>query len=108
MNDDDRDRHSKPLPYKSSKGRTRSYIKDADLQIQIPHREMTRMENAEIFKRLYAHYSKKDRAGKNEADAPDVVAEVQSEMENAKNTYDMMMDISNSIAEAYKELKKLQ
>ena len=112
MNEESGDRISKLLPYKSSKVQSRSFIKDGDLQIQVPQtKKAARMENAEAFSKLYTHYANQvsqTEASKGAEQTPNVVQEMQHEMEEAKVTYNMMMDISNSIAEAYKDLKNLQ
>lgn len=112
MSEDNSNRHSRLLPYKSSKVRTRSFIKDDDLQIQVPPtKEAVRGENIEAFRNIYAHYSR--LVGQTQTDRPtekkpNVLEEVKSDMEEAKLTYDTMMDISHAIVEAYKDLKKLK
>lgn len=112
MKEEDGNRISKLLPYKASKTQSRSFIKDADLQIQVPQtKESIQAENMEAFRNIYAHYTNKinqSKAGKQTEQTANLVQEVQHEMEEAKLTYHMMMDISNSIAEAYKDLKNLQ
>ena len=112
MNEEGGDRISKLLPYKASKVQSRSFIKDGDLQIQVPQtKEAAHAENAEAFKNIYAHYSSQisqSQTTKSAEATTNIVQEVKHEMEEAKVTYNMMMDISNSIAEAYKDLKNLQ
>lgn len=96
--------------FDTTRARSHSFIKDGDLQIQFAHtKETNQAENMEVFKNLYAHYTSKIKKAPNPApEKPNAVQEVTHEMEEAKITYNMMMDISHSIAEAYKDLKKLE
>lgn len=100
---------SKLQPYQNPKFQPRSYIKDADLQIQVSHsNEAIYAQNIEAFKNIYAHYTKQiTKAVKTPTENP-AVQEVENEMEEAKETYNLMMDISNSISEAYQDLKNLK
>lgn len=110
MSEEDGHNTSSFSAYHTSKAAARPYIKDADLQIHMPEsKEAIRAKNMETFKNIYAHYANQ-RARKNSphAEAASVAHEVQHEMEEAKLTYAMMMDISHAISEAYNELKKGQ
>lgn len=112
MSDEGGERISKLLPYKASKVHSRSYIKDDDLQIQLSQsKEVAHTENVESFKNIYAHYL--SQVHQSEGGAPveatsSAIEQVTREMEEAKLTYTMMMDISNQIADAYRDLKNLQ
>lgn len=103
MSDESKETPSKLFPYNSKK---KSYIREHDLEKEAPPSPETfHSKNAEIFKNIYAHYSKKKTSSQYEK-FPNLTLEVNSEMENAKLTYDMMMEISKSIADAYNDLKK--
>lgn len=101
----------KLLPFKA-KPNTRAYIKDGDLQIQVSHsRDAAGVDPAASnFQGIYSHL-------KNEAvQAADVHAsnqtlaanDVREMMEDAKSTFDSMMQIREELNKAYRELMQLQ
>ena len=86
------------------KGRSqnRTYVKDKDLQIQIPSSiEGATLENTNAFKNIYKHYM--HEAGSGHARAGQ---EVVVEMEEAETSFQSMMEMRNSIVEAYQDLVK--
>lgn len=108
MDEENTDRISKLRPYKTQNP-TRSFVNDGDLQINLPaSKDSVNVQNLETFKNIYAHYkSLLAKASKGDPSLK-VIQEVQEAMEEAKLNYDMMMDISNAISEAYKDLKNLK
>src|SRR5688572_20052855 len=81
-----------------ARSKERSYVKDGDLQIQTPPSpEGTSLENAMAFKNIYTHYM-------NEKESASLKTDVKSEMEEAENSFNSMMELHKSIIDAYQEL----
>lgn len=101
-----RDGFSKLLSHKAAKQQTRSYIKDSDLQIQLsPFKDPSTAENIGIFKSIYGHPSTQTKEPSSDQQT-NPVEDICHDMKLAESSYNIMMEISSSIAEAYKDLKK--
>jgi hypothetical protein len=89
-----------------------SFTRDDGLYLDFAHtKHPAKAENIEVFKGIYAHYANQmgtTHIGKPSETTSKLIEEVQHEMEEAKQSYNTMMDISQSIAEAYKDLKNQQ
>jgi len=86
----------------------RSYVKDEDLQIQIPPSEGSNAENMMAFKNIYTHYMQETGGSSmgSKSKPAKLTAEVQLEMEEAEESYNTMMELRKSIADAYHNFVK--
>lgn len=95
-------------PFKTKPNET-AFIKDADLQVNVSHaRDTFPLDESSVnFKEIYTHYKNEAIQG---ASAEKALAadDVRHMMEDAKNTFDSMMQIREQLNQAYKELTQLQ
>lgn len=105
----DQDYHVDKLhPFKTQPNET-AYIKDIkdpDLQVNVSH--APNLDETPVnFKEIYTHYKNEAIQG-TLADKELAAEDVRHMMEDAKNTFDSMMQIREQLNQAYKELTQLQ
>lgn len=85
------------------RSQARTYVKDGDLQIQVPQaREGADRENAMAFKTIYTHYMNQVAQGKPDSGEPvKLKDEVQAEMQDAETAFNSMMEIRKTIEDSY-------
>ena len=98
--------------------KNRTYVKGADLQINIPRVEKTpQLDQAHSFKNVLGQYVGQVNTLQHEADAEiqrlvagetEDLHEVMLKMDEAETSFQMMMEIRNKLVEAYKDLSKMQ
>lgn len=98
----------KLLPFKT-KPSERAYIKDADLQVNVSHSRDTFPVDQSVvnFKEIYTHY-KNEAIQPSSTDTALAGQDVRQLMEDAKQTFDSMMEIREKLNQAYKDLTQLQ
>lgn len=111
MGDNEFYKIDKLMPYKA-KARGRTYVKDGDLQIHMPHmKESAHLENANAFNKLLTYYTNEVGKSNMQTGAGGVVNEretVRLAMEDAENTFNSMMEISKQLRQACQELMQMQ
>ncbi len=110
MSDHDFYKIDKLMPYKT-KAQGRTYVKDGDLQIQLPHstKEAAHLENTHAFNKLLSYYQEIGHSSA--AQTGGITSEretVKTAMEEAESTFNSMMEISKQLRQACQELMQMQ
>jgi Flagellar hook-basal body complex protein FliE len=99
----------KMLPYKT-KLKSRTYIKDGDLQIHIPTTKEAHLDPAINFKSIYAHFLNEAGTvpGEETSSTIQQSQDIKIAMQDAKNAFDSMMQIREQLRQAYQEFIQMQ
>lgn len=95
-----------------------AYVKDADLQIHVPHiQDMPGLEDTHSFKNIMSRYLEEVNTLQHDADAQiqrlvagetEDLHQVMLAMDEAETSFSMMMEIRNKLVDAYKEIVRMQ
>jgi len=95
--------------------KNRAYVKGADLQVHVPGPD--KLEKGGGFKNVLGQYVDQVNTLQHEADAEvqrlvsgetEDLHEAMIAMEEAKTSFEMMMEIRNKLVDAYKQLGQMQ
>lgn len=110
MGDNEFYKIDKLMPYKT-KARGRTFVKDGDLQIQLPNvKETQHLENANAFNKLLSYYSNEVGKAHSQSAAGQVSEKesVKMALQDAETTFNSMMEISKELRQACQNIMQMQ